>query len=453
MPNTAQKIDDDPYEGLDHAGTPPAPPKESTAPEGTWSENYDGRRKKRRAEDTLIWIPRAPLLPLHLVLNYGVRWPIVTAITKAEEVRFFHRVEDFLTFADGDAGVFPIGFFDKGRGLWGGAHFFYENLGREGHTLRATAGIGTNDWLLATATDSLTLFDGDTGILRLSAIFSKDPTFAFAGLGPETDIDDQVFFTEQKYGATVGLDVNWVDLNRFSADLSYKHALLKETGRTPDIADSPFDPGFTTTTGFGKYYDLASLSMRLELDSRSPERQFTPGSGVRWENWGSYHLGAADETISYFRYGTRPGLLWDLTGRNHVVSMSATLEALSKTGGEGPPLTETISLGGAELMKAFLPGRFRGQSALVYSLAYTWPVLAYADALLFADLGNAFLGFYDEFSHDKMVLDFGTGVRTSFSRDLRVELLFAWGSNRMNLWDDRFLIDNFRFVAGVGRGF
>lgn len=444
---------DDPYQGLDATGTPPPPPRDETVPEGKWEENYDGRRKKNRAEDALIWVPRAPLYPAHLVLNYGVRWPIVTAVTKAEEVRLFHRVEDLFTFADGDAGVFPIGFFDKGRDLWGGAHFFYKNLGQEGHTLRATAGAGTSSWLLASVTDSWSVFDGETGRIRFNATYSRDPTFAFTGLGPETSIRDQVFFAEEKLSGSVSLDVAYGELDRFEASISYKRARLDERARSPDLDASSFAPSFTSTTGFDEWYDLATLDLRWEIDTRSSERQFTPGSGVRWENWGSYNIGSADEHLSYFRYGTRPGVLFDITTENHVLSLSASIEALSKTSGGGPPLSETIALGGADLMKAFLPGRFRGQSALVYSAAYSWPVLAYADALLFADLGSAYLGFFDDFSHDKMVVDWGTGLRTSFSRDMRVELLMAWGSNRVALFDEGFTVDNFRFIAGIGRGF
>ncbi len=442
----------DPYEGLDHSGSPPGPPEQSNDPQGRWDDRYDGRPKKRRAEDTLIWIPRAPLYPVHLLLNYGVRWPLVTGIAKAEEVRLFHRVHDLFTFDDGKGGYYPTAFFDKGRGLWGGAHFFYDDLGVEGHSVKATAGGGTNGWVLGTFTDSWRVFDDERGMLAFNVLYLRSPNLAFTGLGSATDIEDEVFFTSEQLGGKVSLDVAFADLNRFYTALEYRRARLSGSGRDPEFGESPFAPLADELTGFKSWFDLATFEMRLELDTRRADRQFTSGSGLRWESWAAYNFGMAEEVLSYFRYGVEPTVHWDLTGVNHVLSLSVTAEALSKTAGDDPPLSERITLGGSELMQAFLPGRFRGDSALVYGAAYSWPVLAFADALVFTDLGTTYGGFYDDFSHDKMALSWGTGARTSFSRSFGIELLVAWGSNRIQLWDDQFAVDNVRFVAGVGSG-
>lgn len=442
---------EDPYAGLNQTGSPTPPPEPGEEiGEGKWEKDYDGRPEGTRAEDVLIWIPRAPLYPVHLVLNYGVRVPIVYLMTKAEEHKVFQRVEDFFTFADGKAGFYPVALYDAGRGFWGGLNFFYNDLGREGHSLRATAGIGSNNWILIQAKDSWKIFDGDRGEITFSAAFHRNPTYAFTGLGPDTDIDDQSFFREEKIEGAVDLEVNLEGLNRFSMRADFRRARLGD-GRDPSLFDSGLD--YSDATGFDEHFLLGGLEMRLALDSRHPKDEFTPGSGIRFESWGEYNYGPGDTRLSFFRYGVYPTVLWDITGVNHVMKFGIFAEAVSKTGGEDVPYNELVTLGGAKHMRGFLPGRFRGGSALVYSIEYSWPLLAFADMVLFSEVGNAYNGFYDDFSHDKMALDWGTVLRSSFSREVVAWFGLGFGTNQFNRWDEGFRVDQVRVTFGATHRF
>lgn len=445
---------DDPYAGLDHTGTPPPPPREGhPPPEGEWHEDYDGRPNPIRAEDVVIWIPRTPLLPLYAVLNYGARLPIVHAITKAEEVRLFHRIEDLLTFADRRAAILPIAYYSDGRGFWGGFHFFFNDWGVEGHRFQAQAGVGTKGAVLVRAEDSWDVFEDDAGRVSFGAAYERDPSLAFTGLGSGTDVDDETFFTSQKIEAQTKLEVSLGGLSSFSVGFDYHHGRLLAEGREPALEDGPLAPLEDDLTGFDDWFDLIALRMSVTLDTRDPDREFSSGSGFRWSTWGSSHVGIDDPQMVFFKYGTRPGVLLDLSGVNHVLSLSVHAEALSKVHGEDPPLTEYVSLGGPHLMRGFRAGRFRGESALVYSLAYSWPALAFADALLFTDFGSTFSGIYDDFDHDQMSLDWGFGFRTSFSREWMAQAMVAWGTNRAELWDEQFEIERTRVVVGIGHGF
>ena len=437
---------------LDKSGTPPLPPREGEVePPQRWEEDYDGRKKETRAEDILIWVPRAPLYPVHLVLDYGVRWPIVSTLTLAEEHNVFKRIEDFFTFADGRAGIFPIAFYDTRRGFWGGLNFFFNDWGVEGHSFKATAGFGTNNWIQVSAKDSWQVFEDNRGEITFGVNFSHNPTFAYTGIGPDTSIDDEVYFGEQKVEGTIDVEIELENLSRFTTGIDFRQARLSN-GRDPGInsAESPFDTfGYT---GFDEKFFIGGVDMLLAMDSRQPRTAFIPGSGVRLETWGNYNYGFGDNTsLSFFGYGVSPMVFWDITGANHVLLARVFATAQSRTGGDEIPLNELVSLGGTEHMRAFAPGRFRGESALVYSLDYSWPLLSVADALIFAEMGNVFEGFYDEFDHDKMAIDWGTGLRTSFSRDLQLLLAVGFGSNQINQWQSGFDVDNVRFFVGAGR--
>jgi len=440
---------DDPYADLDHTGTPKPPAKESKDPDGKWKEDYDGRANETPAEDILIWIPRAPLYPAHLVLNYGVRWPIVAGVTLAEEAKLFARIEDFFTFADGRAGLYPTAFYDRGRGFWGGANFFFNDLGVKGHSFRATAGIGTNEWYHLGINDTWEVFENERGELSFQVEISKDPTYNFTGLGPETDIDDTVYYAEEKKEALVDLRVALSGLNRFTSTLGFRQAEM-HGGRAPSILDEDSPVDASGLTGFDQTFYLGSVQMKLDLDSRNPENEWLPGSGVRLETWGGYHYGPGSIEMSFFRYGLEPSLNLDLSGAGHMLSFSAHAEALTKTRAEAPPINELVILGGNERLRGFLPGRFTGESSLVYSIDYSFPLLAYADLMLFAEAGNAFLGFFEGFAHDELVLDWGTGLRTSFSREMKLFLGVGFGTNQIEDYDE-FAVESTRVFAGVTR--
>ena len=437
---------------VDKSGTPPLPPREGEVePPKHWEEDYDGREEETRAEDVLIWIPRAPLYPVHLVLDYGVRWPIVNSLTLAEEHNVFKRIEDFFTFADGRAGIFPVAFYDNNRGFWGGLNFFFNDWGVDGHSFKATAGVGTKNWIQVSAEDSWRIFEDDRGEITFGVNFSHNPTYAYTGIGPDTSIDDQVFFGEQKVEGTIDVEIELENLSRFTTGIDFRQARLSN-GRDPGISspESPFDTfGYT---GFNEKFFIGGVDMLLAMDSRQPKTAFVPGSGVRLETWGNYNYGFGDNTdLSFFGYGLSPMVFWDITGANHVLLARVFATAQSRTGGDEIPLNELVSLGGAEHLRAFTPGRFRGGSALVYSLDYSWPLLSVADALIFTEMGNVFEGFYENFDHDKMALSWGTGLRTSFSRELQLLIAVGFGSNQIDQWQNGFDVDNIRLFVGAGR--
>jgi outer membrane protein assembly factor BamA len=221
-----------------------------------------------------------------------------------------------------------------------------------------------------------------------------------------------------------------------------------------DAVDSPFDVSDPSSVpGFGKTYNVLSARLKLELDTRSPDRVFTPGSGLRLEAFSSFNINPDDPDLLFVRWGGEIAGFLDLSGLNHVLALRIYSEILEKIGNTPVPITELISLGGSEYLRGFLGGRFRGGSALEITFDYRYPIHTYLDANLFAGIGNVFDGRLAKLSLRKMVMSWGIGVRTNTSRNVSFDIMFALGTNQLGKWDEEFKVDNIRFVVGINQGF
>ncbi len=158
VPAWAEKEEEaeaDPYAGLDHAGTPTLPPKDQPLPPSSAepgkprpTPNYDGRPPEgTSAGEALIWVPRVLFYPVHLVLEYVVRWPLVKGITLAEEYYLFNKIERFFSFSGGDGGLFPTLFFDFGLSPSMGLYFFHDNVLVKDHNIVLQLGYWPRSWL------------------------------------------------------------------------------------------------------------------------------------------------------------------------------------------------------------------------------------------------------------------------------------------------------------------
>ncbi|MEO1337037.1 MAG: hypothetical protein AAFV29_15440, partial [Myxococcota bacterium] len=127
------------------------------------------------------------------------------------------------------------------------------------------------------------------------------------------------------------------------------------------------------------------------------------------------------------------------------------------------PFTELPQMGGNEVMRGYLPGRFVGKYAVAVTGTYRYPVWSLLDAEIYGSIGNAF-GTPDEvngnpivgdgsqrFSVKRLYAAGGIGLRTNLDRDTALSILFGLGTNRFDSPD--FGIDSIRFTFGVTQGF
>ena len=280
------------------------------------------------------------------------------------------------------------------------------------------------------------------------------PDKPFYGLGNNSGSDKR-FYQLQMNEAELSLRAALEDLNRVSMGLLYRNARISN-GKSPSVdgPDSPFnvnDP--YSVPGFGKSYNLLIARVKLEFDTRSPDRPFTPGSGLRLEAFSSFSLDVNNTDLRFLRWGGEVAGFLDLSGINHVLALRIYTEILEDLGETAVPITERIVVGGSEYLRGFLRGRFRSDSAFVVTADYRYPIHAIFDANIFLSLGNVFDGRLSNLRIPGMVMSWGIGVRSNTSRNVSFDIMVAFGSNQLGEWDEDFDLDNIRFLVGINQGF
>ena len=107
-------------------------------------------------------------------------------------------------------------------------------------------------------------------------------------------------------------------------------------------------------------------------------------------------------------------------------------------------------LGGFEAMRGWFVGRFRGESAAVFTLNYRYPIWYGLDGDIYLEAGNAFGPRFEGFDPARLFGSAGLGFRTAGNRDLSFDVILAVGTSR---FDEPFQLNSFRLALGLNRGF
>lgn len=487
--------------GKDATGSPARPPAEprlGETPRAPGEDrpvpNYDSRPGEGvTAGEFLIWIPRVVFFPVHLVLEYLVRWPLVTFVTWAEEVYLFKRIERLLTWRDGKSGVYPTFLVDFGIQPSVGLTTFHRDFPTTGNTFNLGVGWWGPRWINARMRNTTTVLSDNTGRVDVFGAFVRRPDFPFYGIGSFTrgETEDRFRYQEQAGEAGIGFSASLGGLHRFHVSTRFRDVdfgtnpddnddeqQLLADSRTPDpnlpesdlktlrcpngtMADGCIRiPGFNdleVPAGKVGRYQLIDTRIALKLDTRHPDTEFHGGTGALLEVYGSFNFDPSDASRNFIRWGAETAGFYDFTGRGHVIALRLYGEYVSRTGGSEVPFTELASLGGNETMRAFLRRRFLGDSVFTATLSYRYPVWSLVDSAIFAEVGNAYSGYYgiddpgENFSFEELYLSSGIGIRTSIDRDYALQVLVAVGTNRLD--SDDVEIDSVRFTLGVVEGF
>lgn len=464
----AAEADDGPYAGLDHSGTPTLPPQtdklvDPKARDGQKRKvpNYDGRGSARlTAGEVLVWVPRILFLPVYATLEYLIRWPIVQLITVIEKYHIIEYARGVFSLGSKSVVFFPTIFVDFSRFASAGFYFKAGDLGTKGHKLVIQAGAWSGHWYHAVVKDSFNIFAKDGGKVTLRTEFIWRPDYSFHGLGPDTRQQDESFFRQRLTEVELSLHARLKDLNRVYVGLVYRNVKLeKGQGRSIDDVDPdsplPWDINNPDDVpGFGQTYNLLTAKLQLDLDSRRPERIASRGSGVRMEVFGSASVDPGNTDLQFAQWGYELAGFWDVTGNNHVLAFRMYLAAQEQTGSAPLPISERLFLGGGtERLRGFLEGRFRGDSALLFTVQYRYPIWSMLDANLFLSMGNVYSGRFDDFAFRRMAMSWGIALRTNTSRDVSFDVLVAFGTNQAEHWRGDFKVDFIRVTAGINQGF
>jgi len=411
--------------------------------------DYDSRDgEPATAGDVLLWIPRVTFFPVHLLTEYVIRTPLRAVISWAEEEQIPAKVEDLITFGPNKEGaLIPSLLFDFGLLPSAGFYLFWNDP--SGHHLRFHAATWGPKWIAATAADRIDL-DEDTSITLLFGGLRRQDLI-YNGIGPRSD--DAL---RSRYGSTVldgGLSfTQWFfGSSNFDASLGAKFLHFHEgTCCTDPSLETRVGRGdLPTPPGFYDHYTVLYGRLGLALDSRSTTALL--GSGVRLAGkFGPSIEATSDNPRTWLRYSGEVGGYLDLTGKQRIVSLTFAAAFVDPIGRTVVPFTEQVTLGGNDLMPAFLPGRLIDQSAVVATLGYAWPIWAFLDGSLHAAVGNVFGEHLEDFDPKLLRMSYGLGIKQADERDYPFEVLVAIGTRP---FVDGGEIDSVRIVFGGTRGF
>lgn len=414
--------------------------------------NYDGREDPPATlGESLLWVPRLTLFPAWLATEYLVRKPLGATLTWLERDNIPQKVTSALTFSEGDSGVYPTALIGSGMRPSVGLYFWSNGVLTEADRMRLHLSWGGNDWYRVSLRERIALggaqqdnvpFAGDQ--ISFSALVDQRPDYLFYGLGPDAP-DEPARFLMRRIGADTDLELTFgqhLGVSVGAGIHGYKFGRGDPDDDEIHLVDHPDAPAFAP-------YSLGSLQAGAVLDTRS--QRPGPGTGVRLELKGELLVDPAFDGLAFGRASIDAGVALDLGRDNRTLALRQRLIFVENFGSAAIPFTELASLGGNDLLRGFNEGRYRGESAAVTTLQYTWPIWVALDGMLFAEVGNVFGSGLDGFDPSQFAGSFGTGIRTSTDRDVSLQLFVAAGTRRFD--EGPFAVENVRVVLGAVTGF
>jgi hypothetical protein len=358
-----------------------------------------------------------------------------------------HRL---FTWNHGLGGVYPTFEVEVGRKNTVGAAGFARALLRPENELRLAVALGTGGLVEAHALDRFELAAGD-GAVYVRAQYLRRPDEVFYGMGGDTRPGDKTFFRREEPRVAVGIERAFVRVLSARAELLYQHTVFGpgDAAGAPDIqlrfgggGQPPLPPGW-------QGYGLMQARTTVAVDSRGGE---AIGSGVGLGLDAAYNVDPADSDTRFLSWGAAASAVLDVSGAGHQLGLELVTRFTENAGSDEVPFTERASLGGRDLMRGFLAGRLRGDSALCGTLSYQQRIGRWLEGELFLSLGNVFEGRLRGFDYKNLYANYGVRLETRFSRQVSVGLLAGWGSTRFGA-AERDLVDDVRFNLGVNHSF
>lgn len=445
--------------GKDLEGSPEPPPQfGEPLPPAEAPDDLAGRGSDPTdAGDVLIWFPRVAFFPLYAVLEYGVRIPVVWTVTKVEESHLVDKITDLLSWDDGRARIYPMLYMDFGVRPNIGLMMNWTEFAPY-HDLSLAAFGGPGDLWAAAGSLKQHLFRNRSATMEWSGGYVRRPDNVFFSLDDDVSSPCEAFEDGCRYRSAIAeahmrLTTFEEYLSGLEFDLMVRHA------RFSTASDEPMIPtGLAETLpGFDGGYLLLRPHVQFTLDTRAREVDFTRGTGVRLELFGSFNTDLEYLSRSWLRGGFELAGFFDF-GTGQIIGARVYAETIGNTGADGigdtdepVPFYELIHLGGSDRLRGFLRGRLRGHHAWEATVEYRYPILWAVDAGFFGSVGNVY-GAISDFAPQRNYLNYGFTLRTSGDRGESLEAIVGFGSNRFD--SDAFsATDQFRLTVGINKGF
>lgn len=359
----------------------------------------DTARDGRKPLTTPTWQPPDPPVDLHWHLlalpSYLVEaalTPIGLLVTLTQRYRLDRRVVDFLRNDAGTIGVTPRVKLSTGDGFGGGAALWFKNgLGKDQPL--AIGGLarinGDYEAELRFETDSARL-EGRGIEGRL--LIELDQNDRYFGIGNDTKQTDRRALQRRIMEAGLTIDVFRAGLRTFfgQADLSWMRERLT-TGTHPVYPGVMEGDSVAPPPGFNESRHYAKLSTVVGFDNRDtigrPTRGVKTGVRLTAATDTKAELAAVALTASFTTY-------LRLLPEHRVLSLSVGARAAHPIAGRDVPLNMLTVLGGDEVLRGYLRGRFRDRLGWWSTAEYSWPVYellntgVHLHTVLFADVGR-----------------------------------------------------------------
>jgi hypothetical protein len=418
--------------------------------------SYDGRpAPEADLAETLVWVPRVVLFPAHLVAEYGLRRPVVGAVTWGEEHYIAQRARRIFTSDDGKRGVYPYFLVDSGLRPRLGAVAFAESFLHADNDLRLSGTVARTDVYSVSAKDRLVLGGSRRTVLMVRGSYSSADDNRFYGLGPMSAAGEEALFSRRQGEASVALERNLRGLSRATTFVRLRDARFggsQYSGAARDLAATHGGPGQPELPPGWQGYQLLGAGASLVLDSRSPSTTQPSPLGVRVEADGAFSVDPRDSRLRFGEWGGEVAGFVDVSGHDNVFGARVAARFQENAGSAAIPFAERIALGGSETMRGFLAGRMRGDSAFLAEVQYRYAIWSFADAELFSGVGNTFEGHLQGLRPSTLFWNSGLSLRTTFSRDSSWAVGVAMGSTRFDAADFA-VADHVRLFAGLNQGF
>ena len=425
---------------------------EPTIPVRTIPE-YDGREARGpSAAEIALWIPRILFLPIYFATEYLIRQPLRFMVSGAEERELPARVIDFFTFGPkGNVALAPSFSFDFGFRPNIGLYFRYNEFIRRELGLRAGASFGGPQWIAGAIALRIQPPTADTSFeIGVGAL--KRPDGLFFGLGSQVSRDVRSRYDWTSYEARGALTQQLIRNSRFRLSLGVANRTFGD-----DVIEGTFsvEERFNAgqiqelPPGYESGYTVINQGAQLVLDSRRARPQ--PGSGVRMVV--DYNLGLdpneGPARRLWITWASSLGLYLDLSGHQHVVSVTASVIAAEALSGE-VPFFDLPNISGSGPMRGFVSRFLAGESGASMLLRYDWPIWMWLDGTLQLAVGNVYDGRFEGFSPGNNRLSACVGLAAVDQRDHFFEFLVGFGTETFAAGGQ---VQSFRFLFGGTREF
>ncbi|MEM9072948.1 MAG: hypothetical protein AAGE52_30855 [Myxococcota bacterium] len=413
--------------------------------------NYDGREDRPvSVGDVLIWIPRIVMFPVYLVTEFLLRRPLGFLVTNAEEAEVPDKVVQFFTFGpSNNIALAPTFSFDFGFRPTVGAFFRYNDLGSEGHNLRAGFSIARRDLLSGSVAYRWAPKNGNWE-MQLSGSATKRPDGLFFGLGSQASESLRSRYDWVSYDANLRVTGSLWRQSSISMSLGYRNQTYGDDAIGNTTVNSLVENGLLDELppGFEDGVSAIIQRTRLTIDTR-PSRP-APGTGARVVGEYTFGFDANDpESQMWLNYGGTAAAFFDISGFQHVIGVHVSAAVAEALQGDVPFL-ELPFLSTNGPMRGFV-GRFlSGESEFSVLVDYHWPVWNWLDGTLHVAMGNVYDGKFEDFSLENMRLSFGIGLAGVAQRDHFFEFLVGFGTDT---FENRPDVESIRILFGGTREF